>query len=146
MPAIDAIIQYGEISNFRMVDEPHMLVQSLTIKPEREKQSWKSASTLAVNALRFTNPMISFAFTALISDIDGLVNQHPGTLVTELMNFSGNIYQFDPDEGIMVFEDPTRSLTLDNPAETSFSVVQYPFLGSTLDSWTPDPYEAPVTM
>lgn len=142
MPAIDAIIQYGEISEQSMVDEPSMLVQSLKITPSREKQSWKSATTLAISALRYTNPMISFQFNALVSENSAMCNQHPGTLVVELLNFAGNIFQFDPDEGILVFEDPSRDLSLENPTETDFTVVQYPFIGSALDSWTPDPEPA----
>lgn len=141
-PSIDAIIQYGEISDIRMVDEPNILVQSLTITPAREKQSWKGGN-LAVRALRYTNPIITFAFNAIISTVAGLANQHPGTLVTELANFEGNVYQFDPDEGIMVFEDPSRSLSLENPAETDFSVVQYPFMNSSSNTWIPSETDVP---
>jgi hypothetical protein len=138
MPAIDAIIEYGEISAQSMVDEPSMLVQSLKITATRDKQSWKGATTLAINALRYTNPMISFAFNALVSEIAGMCNQHPGTLVTELANFAGNIYEFDPDEGIMVFEDPSRDHSLENPLETDFTVIQYPFIGNASTTWIPD--------
>jgi hypothetical protein len=37
MPTIDAIIKYGDISELGMLDEPDLLVQSLTITPTREK-------------------------------------------------------------------------------------------------------------
>lgn len=140
MPAIDAIIQYGEnIENSALVDEPFLLVQSLKITPSREKQTWKRANTLAISMIRYTNPMITFAFNAIVSEINGFANQHPGTLVVSLANFAGNVYEFDPDEGIMVFEDPSRDLALENPMETDFNVVQYPFIDSDSTTWIPDP-------
>jgi hypothetical protein len=141
MPTIDAIIKYGDISELGLIDEPDLLVQSLTITPSREKQSWKGAN-LATRALRYTDPILTFAFTAIISAATGLANQHPGTSVADLLNFPGNIYQFDPERGIMVFEDPSRSLTLENEAETSFNVVHYPFIGETDDSWTAPPEDS----
>jgi len=140
MPAINAIIQYGEtMENSALIDEPDLLVQSLKITPAREKQSWKRAATLAIGMLRYTNPTISFAFNAIVGEVAGFANQHPGTLVTELANFavSATSYEFDPDEGIMVFEDPSRDMSLENPMETDFTVVQYPFIDSDATSWTP---------
>jgi hypothetical protein len=99
---------------------------------------WKGTN-LATRALRYTDPMLTFAFTAIISAYTGFANQHPGTAVTDLLNFAGNVYQFDPDRGVMVFEDPSRSLTLENEAETSFNVVHYPFIGETDDEWEAPP-------
>jgi hypothetical protein len=138
MPAIDAIIQYGEtMENSSLVEEPALLVQSLKITPSREKQTWKRATHLAIGMIRYTNPMITFAFNAIVGTVTGFANQHPGTLVTELANFAAHTYEFDPDEGIMVFEDPSRDQSLENPMETDFTVVQYPFIDSDATSWTP---------
>ena len=141
MPTIDAIIKYGDISDLGLIDEPDLLVQSLTITPTREKQNWKGAN-LATRALRYTDPILTFAFTAIISAVTGFANQHPGTSVADLLNFSGNVYQFDPERGIMVFEDPSRSLTLENEPETSFNVVHYPFIGENDDSWEAPPEDS----
>jgi hypothetical protein len=141
MPTIDAIIKYGYISDLGLIDEPDLLVQSLTITPTREKQNWKGAN-LATRALRYTDPILTFAFTAIISAVTGFANQHPGTSVADLLNFSGNVYQFDPERGIMVFEDPSRSLTLENEPETSFNVVHYPFIGENDDSWEAPPEDS----
>lgn len=137
MPAIDAIIQYGDLADFDLKDEPELLVQSLEITPAREKQSWKGANQ-AIRALRYTNPTLTFQFNAIPSSLTGLANQHPGSEVASLLNFTGNIYQFDPDVGIMVYEDPSRSQSLENPAEVNFSVVQYPFIGASSSTWIPD--------
>lgn len=127
MPALDAIIQYGDIGTTGLLDEPALLVQSLNIKPTREKKMWKGPN-LATRAIRYTDPMITFEYKAIISENSGLADQHPGTLVTELANYAAEIFGFDPLLGIMVFEDPSRDMNLENPSETSFSVVQYPFV------------------
>lgn len=129
MPEVDAIIQYGEISDIRMLDEPYLLVQHLDITPSREKEMWKGGN-LAVQALRYSNPILTFSYNAILSEVAGLGNMHPGSLVTELNNYEGELFGFDPEEGILVFEDPVRTMTLEDPAETDFNVVQYPFLGS----------------
>ncbi|MFT3991055.1 MAG: hypothetical protein QM680_06550 [Luteolibacter sp.] len=130
MPALDAIIQYGELSDVSLVDEPSLLVQSLEITPARDKKDWKGANQ-ATRALRYTNPTLKFDFNAIISDLEeeSMADQHPGTQVLSLANYTGAIYGFDSSLGIMVFEDPSRSYSLENPAETKFSVVQYPFIG-----------------
>ena len=136
MPTIAAIIQYGEIGDVRVLDEPNLLVQSIAINPTREKGSWKGGNR-ATRALSYTDPLLTFQFTGIIVDIDGLCNQHPGTLVDSLENFTGNIYQYDPARGTTVFEDPSRSLSVENPGETEFSVVHHPFVGETDDGWEP---------
>lgn len=140
MPAINAIILHGEIADLRMVAEPDLKISSITITPAREKQTWKGLN-LATSVLRFTDPTLTFKFNAVIGEKAGLANQHPGTAVLSLANFTGNIHGFDPERGIMVFEDPSRTLSLESPGETEFTVGHYPFVGETDDSWEP-----PVTI
>jgi hypothetical protein len=135
MPSINAIIIHGDLANLGVVDEADLLVQSLTITPGREKQSWKGAN-LSIKALRYTNPTLEFKFNAIIGTAAGLANQHPGTAVLSLANFTGNIYSFDSARGVMVFEDASRSLSLESPGETEFTVTHYPFVGEEDDSWT----------
>lgn len=133
MPAVEAIIKYGALSELALLDEPNLLVQSLTITPSREKQEFKGAN-LAVRALRYVNPMLQFQFNAIIGTGDsagvpqGFADQHPGTLVAGLENYSDEVYGFSAEDGIMVFEDPSRSLTLESEPEVDFSVFQYPFV------------------
>lgn len=141
MPTIDAIIKYGDISDLGLIDEPDLLVQSLTITPARTKNNWLGAN-LATRALRYTDPILTFAFTAIISTVTGFANQHPGTSVADLLNFAGNVYQFDPERGIMVYEDPSRNLTLENEPEVSFNVVHYPFIGEVDDAWEAPPEDS----
>jgi hypothetical protein len=126
--AYDAIITRGNIpDNGTLVDEPALLVQSLTITPAREKKTFKGATNKAIAGIQYTNPTITFAFSCIISEETGLAAEHPGNLVTELANFAGDLHGFSAEDGIMVFEDPVRKLDTENPDMLDFSVVQYPF-------------------
>ena len=128
MPDIDAIIQFGNLpATGGPVDEPAVLVQSLTITPGREKKEFKGTNK-ATAALQYTNPQLTFAFKAFISTETGLAIAHPGSQVTELANYAGAIHGFDPEQGIMIYEDPSRDLDLENPDSINFNVVSYPFV------------------
>lgn len=128
MPDIDALIQYGTLPETGgPVDEPNLLVQSLTISPAREKKAYKGPNK-ATGALQYTDPIITFAFKAYISAAAGLAIAHPGSLVTELANFAAARHGFDPEQGIMVYEDPSDELDNENPDSVSFNVVGYPFV------------------
>lgn len=128
MPTVDAIIQYGPVpTTGGPVDEPSLLVQSISITPSREKKVFKGANK-ATAVLQYTDPTISFAFKAFISSETGLAAAHPGSQVTELANFAGAIHGFDPEQGIMVYEDPTRDLDQENPDAVNFTVRNYPFV------------------
>lgn len=128
MPSVDAIIQYGDLSDIELVEEPDLLVQALTITPTREKETWKG-ETQAIELIRFTNPLLTFSFNAIPTERAGLANQHPGTLVEHLANYEAQCYDFDPAEGIMVYEDPSMMYSLQEPGECDFDVVHYPFVG-----------------
>jgi hypothetical protein len=130
MPTVEAIIQYGSIlpgATATFLDEPSLLVESLAIKPNRDKKAFKGPNRATV-ALSYTDPTISFAFKAIISEAAGLAIQHPGTLVTDLANFAGTTHGFVSGEGIMVYEDPSTDLSNDNPDMVNFTVVNYPFV------------------
>jgi len=128
MPDVDAIIQYGSLpATGGPVDEPNMLVQSLTVTPTREKKAFKGANK-ATAALQYTDPMITFAFKAYVSTAAGLAIAHPGSQVTELLNFAGIVHGFDPEQGILIYEDPSLELDNENPDTVSFTVASYPFL------------------
>jgi len=128
MPDVDAIIQHGVIpSAGLLVDEANMLVQSLTITPAREEKAFKGANR-ATQGLLYTNPTLAFAFKAIISDVSGLADQHPGTEVTELANFAGDIHGFDPDQGTLIYKDPSREEDNDNPDMVNFTIAHFPFV------------------
>jgi hypothetical protein len=110
-----------------MVDEPDILVQSLTITPAREKKLFKGPNK-ATQGIQLTDPTISFAFKGIISTAAGLADQHPGTVIAELANFADTIHGFDPGDGIILYEDPSREYGLDDPAMVSFTATQYPFV------------------
>jgi hypothetical protein len=128
MPTPAARIVHGNLPNdVSLLDEPDMLVQSLTITPSREKKEYKGANG-AVQGLEYKNPLMSFAFESYISERTGLCDQHPGTTVATLTNFAAARFGFDPTDGIMVFEDPSTTQNLEDPETISFTIVHYPFV------------------
>jgi len=128
MPAVDLIIKHGEIPSIDSpVDEPNILVNSLTITPSREKKTYKGESNSTVG-LTFTDPLLTFAFDGYIKTNAGFADQHPGTAVASLANFDASTFGFDPADGVMVYEDPSRECTTEEIAKAKFNVVQYPFV------------------
>lgn len=129
MPDVAAIIQWGALpETASLVDEPNILIQSLTITPSREEKFYKGATTRADEGVSLTNPSLSFAFKAYVSAEAGLAVQHPGTQVTELANFAAVIHGFDPSQGMMLYKDPSRELTIEDPDMINFTVVHKPFI------------------
>jgi hypothetical protein len=126
MPAVNLIEQHGTLTSTTLVDEPNVLVESLTITPERTKKEYKGAS--ATKALRFTDPKISFAFSGTVANQAGLADQHVGTSIASLANFSSSRFGFDPADGVIVFEDPSATENGEDPTQLSFTAVQYPFV------------------
>ena len=125
---VDPIITHGAVpDNVEIIDEPNLSVQSLTITPAREKKQHKGGNK-ATKGLHYTDPTLQFNFDAIISEIDGLADQHPGTEVTDLLNFAAEIHGFDPAQGMMIYEDPVRSNGVDDDLSTQFNVFHYPFV------------------
>ena len=129
MPDVAAIIQWGALpETASLVDEPNILIQSLTITPSRDEKYYKGAATRADEGVSLTNPSLTFAFKAYVSAESGLAVQHPGTQVTELANFAAVIHGFDPAQGMMLYKDPSRELTIEDPDMVNFTVVHKPFI------------------
>lgn len=127
MPDVTAILQYGTLpADGTLLDEADLLVQSLTITPAREKKEYKGTNR-AVQGLSYTNPTLSFAFKAYVSEAAGLAIEHPGTAVAELANFAAAVHGFEATQGMMVFEDPTKELTNEDSDMINFTVMHYPF-------------------
>lgn len=125
---VEAIIKHGNLPDAGgLVDEPNMLVQSLAIKAERDEKMFKGANKATQGVLE-TDPKLTFAFKAVISDFAGLTDQMPGTAVTELANFAAAIHGFDPTAGVLIYKDPSRDLDNENPDMVSFSVLHLPFV------------------
>lgn len=128
MPTPTALITHGAIpEDITLLDEPDMLVQSLTVTPAREEKTYKGANR-AVQGIEYTNPTITFAFEAYISERTGLCDTHPGTAVTSLLNFDAARFGFDPADGVMVYKDPSTTQDLENPETINFTVQQFPFV------------------
>lgn len=124
---VEAIIAHGSILEGSLVDEPDLLVQSLSIKATREEKMFKGANKATQGVLE-TDPKLTFEFKAIISEVAGLADQNPGTAVTELANFAAEIHGFDPEEGTLIYKDPSRDLDNENPDMVSFSVIHLPFV------------------
>src|SRR5688572_22449152 len=124
---MEPIILYGALPEGGLVDEPNLLVQSLTMTPARTKRTYEGGNG-ATFAVRLTNPLLTFNFRGYISAYAGLADAEPGSEVTDLANYEGTIHGFDPADGVMVYEDPSRELDTENPAQVTFNVVQYPFV------------------
>ncbi len=128
MPDVAAIIQHGALpENVEIINEPNMLVQDLVITPQREEKRYKGGNK-ATNALQYTDPTLVFGFKAIVSELAGLSDQHPGTVVTDLLNFTAAIHGFEPTQGILVYKDPSRQLNTEDPLMLDFTVEQFPFV------------------
>lgn len=126
MSAVPCQINYGTPTGIDCpVDEPDVLVNSLTITPSREKKTYKNGLG-CTSILQFKDPLLAFAFDGYILNVAGLADQHPGTTVTALANYQTATYGFDPADGVMVYEDPSRECTNEDIAKAKFNVVQYP--------------------
>ena len=125
---MDAIISHGIIPGTgTLLDEPALLVQSLTITPQRTEQRYKGPNR-ATQGLTYTDPVMDFAFTGIISEATGLAIQEPGTLVASLANFAAVTHGFDEEDGVLVFRDPSVAKDTDNPDTISFTVTHFPFV------------------
>jgi hypothetical protein len=124
----EAIIKHGNLpATGGLVDEPNMLVQSLSIKAEREEKMFKGANKATQGVLE-TDPKLTFEFKAIISEYAGLCDEHPGAAVAELANFAAGIHGFDPEDGTMIYKDPSRDMDNENPDMVNFSVLHLPFV------------------
>jgi hypothetical protein len=126
MPAVQAFVQHGTLASSALLDEPNVLVTSLTVTPAREEKLYKFGGVTKV--ARYIDPIISFAFSGIIKALAGLSDQHPGTSITSLANFAANRHGFDPADGVIVYKDPSTEETGDDPTQISFTATQYPFI------------------
>jgi hypothetical protein len=127
MPAVNLIEQHGTLTNGTLLDEPNVLVTSLTITPSRTKKEYKGEAG-SVKALRFSNPQIGFAFQGTVQAVAGLADQHVGTSVASLANFAASKFGFDPDDGVNVYEDPSATENGEDPTQITFTSQNYPFV------------------
>lgn len=127
MPALDIVIQHGSIANQALVDEPNILVESLTVSPARDEKRYKSGAGNTA-AIGFRDPILSFEFSGWVKTKAGLADQHPGTTVASLANYAGAKFGFDNADGVMVYTDPSSDFSPDDPEKVKFKVTQYPFV------------------
>jgi len=124
----DPIIEYGEITADEFpLDEPNILLDSMSFDPKREKKTYKGPNKVT-RIYRAQDPILEMSFSGIILTVAGLTDQHPGTLVDSLANYTsgGTVHGFDPDDGIMVYEDPQREGNNEDPGKCKFKVCQYP--------------------
>jgi hypothetical protein len=126
MPAVSAYVQHGTLTSAALLDEPNILVTSLSITPAREEKLYKFGGVTKV--ARYTDPTISFAFSGMVSALAGLADQHPGTSITSLANFATARHGFDPADGVIVYTDPSSEENGEDPTTISFTAKQFPFI------------------
>jgi hypothetical protein len=126
MPAVNLIEQHGTLTSATLLNEPNVLVTSLSITPERTLKEYKGGGSTV--ALRYTDPKISFAFQGTIKAIAGLSDQHPGTAITSLANYATSRHGFDPTDGVTVYEDPSETENGEDATQIAFTAKQYPFV------------------
>lgn len=124
-----AVYEHGTFPvNTRPIDEANLLVESVKVKAQREKKTWKGAANKATQRARYTDPMLIWSVVAYVSAFAGFATQHPGTAVTTFANFDAAYRGFDPADGVMVLEDPEDEGTIEDMYKTSFTVVHMPFV------------------
>jgi hypothetical protein len=134
---MDAIIAHGNVPGAgTLVNEPNLLVQNLTVTPQRTETRFKGPNR-ATQGITETDPVMDFAFSAIVSTNAGLADGHPGTQVIELENFKGQMHGFHPLEGTLIFRDPSKQKDTENPDQVSFTVTHFPFVR---DATRPPPY------
>ncbi len=135
MPAVSAILAHGDIPTSQLSDLSEagsvvIAVNSLTITPMRDEKTYTNASG-AVFAVEYRNPRIELKFDGYVSAYDGLADEHPGTQITTLTNFTTALHGFDPADGVIVYAECERSLSNDDSARTSFTARQFPFINAS---------------
>lgn len=129
-----AVLQWGDLPTDVMLDEPSLSVKSMTRKATRTKKAYKNASG-ATNGIRYIDPIFTFSFTAVPSAQADMADQHPGTQVVSLLNFTEEIHGFDPSVGTLIYEDPEDSFAQEDPWEVKFDVVQYSFITGAMTQY-----------
>src|SRR5687768_7793178 len=109
---VQAIIEHGARPDYDVTDETGVLVNKLSIKPTREYVERKNSDRM-VAYVRAENPKISFEFNGIMvgDTATGFADQHPGTSVSALANFAGPIHGFAPEDGKIIYKDPSRELS-----------------------------------
>lgn len=120
---------YGSASANSLKDESGILVDSFTFNATRTKTELMDEDEKVVQ-VRLTNPLATLAFSGrIIGTPSGLANQHPGELISSLQNYQSSMHGFDPTEGIILYEDPSRDYSRDNRfVGISFSGVHYVYI------------------
>jgi hypothetical protein len=126
---MDAIIINGTLPSVAagLVDETNLLIESLTLSPDREMIMHKGANG-AVAATEHRNPTFSLDFKGTTTARTGLPNGHPGNVIAALENFSSSRHGFDPTDGKIIMLDPKTTLSQTRSDEFSFKATQYPFM------------------
>jgi hypothetical protein len=125
---MEAIIQHGALPTTKFVDEPDLLLQSLTIAPQRTEGRYRGPNK-ATQVLTYSDPGTDLQFSGIIKNVNRLANRGPGAAVWALANYAFETHGFDPADGMMIYRDPARNLTSDEtPDSVDFTVSHLPFV------------------
>jgi len=126
---MDAIIINGTLpsSAAGLVNEDNLLIESLTLTPDREMVLHKGANG-AVAASEHRNPTFTLDFKGTPTARTGLANGHPGDVLASVANFQSARHGFDPTDGKIIFMEPKTTLSQTRTDEFTFKATQFPFM------------------
>jgi hypothetical protein len=130
MASPSALHIHGTADANDIIDEPAsnavLDVQEFSFSFSRERRERRNASG-AFRRLEYFNPLLTMSLTAFIVG-GGLATQEVGTRVTSLANFAAERRGMDPTAGTMILEDTEDTLSLEEDAKTTMSILHAPFV------------------
>lgn len=128
MAAPTARIDRGTFTDSPCTQEANLLVESVDFDATRDKKFWKDITTGCDVLRRDENPKCKWNIKGWVKAVNGFVTQHVGTTVTTLANFASTFAGFDPEEGILTFNDPKHSWAIQDLRKLDFTVEHDPFI------------------
>jgi hypothetical protein len=125
---MEAIIQHGTVADTAFLDEPDLLLQSLTITPQRTEGRYRGPNK-ATQLVTQSDPVVDLQFSGIIKDFAGFVIRGPGAAVWAVANYAAEQNGFDPADGMLIYRDPGRELSSDEtPDSINFTITHLPFV------------------
>jgi hypothetical protein len=128
MPAPPARVDYGTFTASDAVNEPNLLVQTVTATSSKEEKWWKDITSDADVLGRASNRGLGYAIKAYVKTVAGFVTQAIGTTVASLQNFATAHRGFDPASGIMIFDEPVDTFNIGDLRQCDFTVKHKPYV------------------
>jgi hypothetical protein len=110
-----------------VINEAYLLVTSAKYAAKRTRKEHVSIATLAITAMRFSNPVLECDIQGKVSDAT-ILTRHPGTTAAANVNAGASILGMDTTVGSLVYEDPEVDANNgDGETNMSFKMFHAPF-------------------